>query len=170
MKNNTEGFSLPELVVTLAVFAIIASIATPNFVGWLPNYELRSATREIYSNFQNAKMIAARRSLPCVVRFPVDGHGNTTGYVVFLDTDGDYVQDPGEEVLVVKEWSQYRGIRGLPATGFDSTPGCPTIAFRGTGLPSDKNGGFANGTVQIKNTNDRVASVTVTQTGNIRVN
>jgi len=169
MKISTGGFSLVELMVTLAVFAVSASIATPAFVGLLPNYELRSATREIYSNFQNAKMIAARRSLPCAVRFPEDGHGNTTGYVVFLDTDGDYVQDPGEEVVVAKEWSQYRGIRGLAAT-FDSTPGCPTIAFRGTGLPSDKNGGFANGMVRIKNTNDRVASVTVTQTGNIRVN
>jgi type IV fimbrial biogenesis protein FimT len=169
MKMKSDGFSLAELMVTMAVFAIAASIATPSFVGLLPNYELRSAAREMYSNFQNAKMIAARRSLPCAVRFLQDGHGNTTGYVVFLDTDGDYVQDPGEEVVAHKDWSQYRGISGLAAT-FDSTPGCPTIAFRPTGLPSDKNGGFANGMVRIRNTIDRIASVTVTQTGNIHVN
>jgi type IV fimbrial biogenesis protein FimT len=169
MKMMNHGYSLPELMVTLVVFAIAASIAIPNFTGLLPNYELRSAAREMYSNFQNAKMIAARRSLPCAVRFLQDGFGNTTGYVVFLDTDEDYVQDPGEEVVAAKDWSKYRGISGLAAT-FDSTPGCPTIAFRPTGLPSDKNGGFANGMVRVKNTNDRIATVTVTQTGNIRVN
>ena len=55
-----SGFTLVELVVTFAVLGVLAGIAIPTFSVWLPNYRLKSATMDIYSNFQQAKMMAIR--------------------------------------------------------------------------------------------------------------
>jgi len=57
---RTGGYSIIELVVTIAVMGIVASIAIPGFSRWLPDYQLKTATTELYSNLQLAKMYAVR--------------------------------------------------------------------------------------------------------------
>ncbi|MBW1668898.1 MAG: prepilin-type N-terminal cleavage/methylation domain-containing protein, partial [Deltaproteobacteria bacterium] len=47
---KSDGFTLLELLVTIVIFGIIASIAIPGFSRWLPNYRLKGVARDIYSN------------------------------------------------------------------------------------------------------------------------
>jgi type IV fimbrial biogenesis protein FimT len=54
------GFTLIELLVTIAIMAALASIAIPGFSAWMPEYRLKQAARELYSNLQRAKMGAVR--------------------------------------------------------------------------------------------------------------
>ena len=42
MKNNA-GFSLLELMIVLAVFAILSSIAVPSFLSWRSEAKLKGA-------------------------------------------------------------------------------------------------------------------------------
>lgn len=168
-KKSPPGFTLMELLITIGVLAVALAIAIPSFVSWLPDYRLKAAARDLYSNFQKAKLNAVKRNIPCAVSFSVDGNGNTTGYTVFLDADVDFVKDATEEVVATVSWGDYSSISGLAAT-FDNSSGTPVIAFRPTGLVSDNNGGFASGSARIKNSNNKIAGISVSQTGNIKLN
>jgi prepilin-type N-terminal cleavage/methylation domain-containing protein len=53
-----SGFTLVELIITMVILGIIAGIAIPSFVVMLPNYHLKSAARDIFSNMQQARMAA----------------------------------------------------------------------------------------------------------------
>jgi type IV fimbrial biogenesis protein FimT len=60
IREKESGFSLIELLVVIVIIAILAAIAIPAFSGWLPNYRLRQAARDVYSNLQRAKVNAIK--------------------------------------------------------------------------------------------------------------
>ena len=64
-----KGFTLIELMVTMVILAILLGLAIPGFSRWLPNYRLRGATRELYSNLQFAKSGAIKERAEWAVRF-----------------------------------------------------------------------------------------------------
>ena len=45
MRNN-NGFTLMELMVTIAIIAIIAVTAIPSMIGWFPRYRLSTGARD----------------------------------------------------------------------------------------------------------------------------
>ena len=63
------GFTLIELLVVIVILAIVALIAIPGFSRWLPNYRLRVATRDVFSNFQHARLTAVKRHSLCAITF-----------------------------------------------------------------------------------------------------
>jgi prepilin-type N-terminal cleavage/methylation domain-containing protein len=82
-----NGFTFLELMVALVILAIATTIAIPSFGRWLPNYRLKSAARDVYSNMQLAKLGAVRANQSWAIRF--DPGTNT--YVIYSDSgDGDW--------------------------------------------------------------------------------
>jgi len=61
-KKRELGFTMIEVMVAMVVFVVMAAIAIPGFSTWLPNYRLKSAARDVYSNMQLAKMGAVRNN------------------------------------------------------------------------------------------------------------
>jgi len=115
MRVQTEkGFSLIELMIVVAIIAIFAAVAIPAFVHWIPNMRLKAAARDLYSNFQQARMEAIKRNRDVVIvlqkvtcsglpsRVPKPGGG----FLVFVDdgsgsgTAGDQQQNGSEPTLV----------------------------------------------------------------------
>ena len=69
MARKQTGFTLLELMVTMAVAAVLLGVAIPAFSVWLPNYRLKNAALDVFSNFQQAKMMAVRANELCRVVF-----------------------------------------------------------------------------------------------------
>jgi prepilin-type N-terminal cleavage/methylation domain-containing protein len=79
-----SGFSLIELMITIAVVGIIATVAAPNFQSWSGNYQLKSASNDLYSHMQMAKIGAVKENMPWTVNFNPSGYNikNGSGTIV----------------------------------------------------------------------------------------
>jgi general secretion pathway protein H len=87
---NKKGVTLVELIVVLAIIAILAGLIAPNIGGWLPRYRLRSATRDIASTLRTAQMKAVSNRMEYQVDFTVPPPNSyvlryTTGGLDFND-------------------------------------------------------------------------------------
>lgn len=72
--NKSRGVTLIELMVTIVVLAILASIAIPSFTNMMERQRLINATEAIYSDLQNARSEAVKRSLEIVASVQGDCH------------------------------------------------------------------------------------------------
>lgn len=107
VKNNHvtfafAGFTLVELIVTIAVAAILVSIAVPNFRVFVQNGRISTQTNELISDISYARSEAiksgANASLcTSTVGAACDGGGNwTIGRLVWSDANNNNVLDAGE--------------------------------------------------------------------------
>jgi prepilin-type N-terminal cleavage/methylation domain-containing protein len=64
-----SGFSLVELIVVIAILGVLMALAVPGFSRWLPSYRLRSAAKDLYTNFQYIKLAAVKQNATCAVVF-----------------------------------------------------------------------------------------------------
>jgi len=59
---DTSGFTMIELVVVIAIIAILASVGIPTFSQFLPNYQLKQAALDMFSNMQATKVEAVKNN------------------------------------------------------------------------------------------------------------
>jgi len=70
---NRRGITLMELIIVMAIIALGAVLMVPNIAGWIPNYRLRTATRDVVSTLRVAQMKAVARNIDHRVTFvPAD--------------------------------------------------------------------------------------------------
>ncbi len=79
------GYSLIEIVMTLAIGLILVSIALPTLVGAIQSYRLNSVAQQAANLIDLARYAAIRRNTIISLHKTVQ-NGNT---VVFIDLDGD---------------------------------------------------------------------------------
>lgn len=184
--NQTDetGFTLLEVIVVAAIMGIIASIAIPGFMAWLPNYRLRSAAQDLLGNFQLAKITAIKTNTNCTIIFrtpvrPIILGSTSTNfdYVVFVDSNKNLEYDAGETVITQKQWADYKDVAfdtsasGTGGTGLSfafNDNNLPAISFRPNGLPINNSGGMGAGTAFLINTKGKTRSVIVSFAGSIR--
>lgn len=61
MLSRVKGFTLVELVITIAVFAILAALAVPSFIDLRERMALRGSADQFVSFWANAKLEALKR-------------------------------------------------------------------------------------------------------------
>ncbi len=166
---KNEGFTLFELLVVIAILTALSAMTIPSINSWRQNLQLNSATRDIYSNLQKAKLEAIKTRTYCTASF------DANGYVIFMDADKDLVQDAGETVISSVSLSDYKNVSfdtskgggdGLDFNGTDDG-----IAFSFTGLPRNSAGTLGLGTIFLKQDNrSKTAKINITRAGNIQIN
>jgi type IV fimbrial biogenesis protein FimT len=92
---NKKGVTLVELIVVMVIIAILASLTVPSIGAWLPNYRLRSATRDIVSTMRDAQMKAVKTGNQYRVSFNIADTGltNNTAYILQYNTAGIILPD-----------------------------------------------------------------------------
>ncbi|MBN4054100.1 prepilin-type N-terminal cleavage/methylation domain-containing protein [Nitrospira defluvii] len=76
---NNKGFSLLEIVVTVAILGVLVGIAIPNYLTWNARYEFKGAAHDLASNLKLAKLSAMSRNTTITVK--LQANGNDTEYV-----------------------------------------------------------------------------------------
>ncbi len=71
---NKKGVTLIELVIVFIIIAIGAVLLVPNIGTWLPNFRLRSGTRDVASMLRTAQMKAVSTNIPYGVAFDANSY------------------------------------------------------------------------------------------------
>jgi Tfp pilus assembly protein FimT len=138
-RNRTEGFSLVETVVVVAIVLCISAIAIPNFVVGIANVRLRGGTSSLSGLLQNCRMQAIKTNTTYSVHFTVLSNGpaafikTATGGTTISNTD------PQIELGAPVTMNQNPTGTGAP-TLLDSTtlgfaPSTSDPSFNSRGLP-----------------------------------
>jgi Tfp pilus assembly protein FimT len=89
------GFSLTELVVTLAVAMVLLAVGLPAFLRFYHSYQLTGAAHQVADYLRLARYEAIRLNRPLALQIQPSGTypGMTT---LWVDSNGNGVQDPTE--------------------------------------------------------------------------
>lgn len=93
------GFSLLELMIIIAIMAILSAVALPNLISHRENARLKSGASDMLALFRKAKVNAVKRNFNTVLDF------NTAGVVtVYLDNGAGALAnnsslDAGEPII-----------------------------------------------------------------------
>ena len=129
MRNNS-GFTIQELMTVIAIIAIMASIAVPNLIGWLPNYRMRSGADQMLSAMWLSQRRAVRENESVSVEFDF---GNER-YRVFFDNGPppqtcNGLLDGGE--ILIRDWTPLPQTVDLQDAGLGGT-----VCFNRRGFPN----------------------------------
>jgi prepilin-type N-terminal cleavage/methylation domain-containing protein len=188
--HNQKGFSLIELIVVVAIIAVVAGIVIPVYFTMKPTIRVNGAARQIQGDLMWAKMRSVSENNDYVIIFGSAGPdlSNDT-YYIYDDDDNDYSTigtETGELVKTVVIPDEYKDTGYGYVTGINKTDNINPLAgdavtfvpaagiiwfrFEPNGR-SNKNGGIYLILDEDKTSGrkDRSRAVTVKQTGRVKV-
>lgn len=121
-RSPRNGFSLVELVLSLAVLLVITTLAIPVLVRSLQSYQLNSTASQLAGMLKFAKFDAIRQNTRVSCQIKQQG-GN---WLVWVDSNGNNIPDGAEPQMVISGNNTL-----LPASSVPS-PG-PILAALGAG-------------------------------------
>lgn len=105
MRISAEGVTAIELLVVMAIAAILLAVAVPSFVGITQGNRLAAEINAFSGDVQFARTEAVKEGLPVSICASTNGTSclgvNTwnKGWIVFSDPNGNQTVDAGDTVL-----------------------------------------------------------------------
>lgn len=142
-----QGFTLVELMVTLAVLAIVVVMAMPDLRGVVNGNRLAASSNELLATLQTARVEAVRRNRRTVVCLSADpaaavpscstgGADGARGWLLFVDGNRNGVYDDGAPALLRSATAG----RGVSLRASPSIPGQLRVSYRADGYARDAAG------------------------------
>jgi type IV fimbrial biogenesis protein FimT len=172
---KAAGFTLLELVVVIAIVAIMAAVSFPAITKWLPNYKLKGAAMDLYSRMQFAKSEAIRANSQYAVIFDPGNEEyklvSSPGADGIFGTGGD-----DNEVEIIKVSDYKFGIvygKGSATKNMDDGGGsfpADAVSFSSNMVVFSGNGLCDNsGSVYLQNDANRAYAVGALASGVVRI-
>lgn len=140
MTRATKGFTLLELIITIAIAGILVGLAAPSFGNLLKNTRLISNNNELLTALTLGKSEALKRAVPVTLcKRNATGTGCDSsrlwsdGWLLFSDLNSDAVVDITDEILRVYE---------PLTTNIALTYALNQVTFNGLGFSSGFSGTF----------------------------
>lgn len=143
---TAKGMTLIELMVTIAVLAILAAIAIPSFTDLADSRRLVNATEAIYNDLQYVRSEAAKRTRQLTAKIEGD-------CLIVADQSASPALTLSSTCMAT-----YPGV-ALSVTGF------PVTFDRVRGMPNPPLGG----TLTLTSASGRIAKVIVSKFGRVRI-
>jgi len=139
ISTKQRGFTLIELIVTLAVIAVVAAFGVPSFQSHLKDNRRTTQVNELVGALNLARSEATKGNgtvafCPSADEANCSGGDYDTGWIVFINSDGDTppaVDGPGERILRSHAGTPFEG------TSLRATAGAAAgINFLASGRPA----------------------------------
>ena len=149
--NKQSGFTLIELIIIIAILAIFAGIAVPNFLSYMPKHRLNGAARQVMGDLMAARMKAVKLNHRVKVFF----YSNYQ-YKICDDANNDETVADGEGDVQLRDiQNEYSDVT------FDSSnPPDPVFSPRGTATTT---------TITLQNSSGS-KDITISIAGRVKIN
>jgi type IV fimbrial biogenesis protein FimT len=123
-RNTSAGFTLPEILITMGIIAIVLSTAVPGIGHMVKDNRLATQLNSVVTHVHMARAEAAKRDVRVIMcRSNSPNHSNpicngtervwTSGYIIFAD-DGNYsnnTYDAGSDILLFRGQPAPSGVK-----------------------------------------------------------
>ena len=148
---SIRGFTLIELVMSIAIVGILLTVGIPSFIALITNNRIVTQTNDFVSDLAHARAEAVRRNSRVTICRSNTGTSSTPscvpasgwadGWIIFTDPSGFGTLAAGETILRVRG-AMPTGMT-LAVSGFDSGD---FLQFLPSGLVSGVSGGSSTAT------------------------
>jgi len=172
INDRESGLSLIELMVVLALAAVLLGLAIPSFQSLVDRNHLTATTNTLVFSLQTARSEAIKRAVPagvCTSNNSLDpdascvaGSGYVSGWIAYIDDNSNGSRDSGEEIVMAVE-ERGVGFTITPDTAFQSQ-----VYFDESGSSAKPNGAPLSGSIGITyGDGSEKRSVEISATGRI---
>ena len=149
---SQDGFTLIEMLITLAVIGIAFAMSAPNFSKWKDKHQINGQAQRVYFDLMLARTTAVKNNNNVLVTFST----TNDSYSIHDDTDGDGVEDASESTKSVslEENAQFAFNSGI--SDIDGNAVSAAVSFGGSQVVTFDSRGqaSASGSVFLLHEND----------------
>ena len=138
-----RAFTFVELIITMAILAIIASFALPHFHEYMSKLESQTTHKKITTatTYSRAQAALLRQNIvicPSATFSRCEPYKWSTGYLIFVDTNRNRQLDPNEQLMHIEQLNlKYANLE------WRGTLAIQSVTYQGhSALPIGSNGSF----------------------------